>query len=151
MTVTNPTWKVDIDPEDRRGNSTVAALQRLGTVMAVMTIAFGGLFIGSNSMFIKPKTPPDEWWLSLTFGGVEVWDVVFPLAGAMLFICVSKMKHVRTAHILTGSVWVALGLVWSIGGIIHSPSPFFGVGIVALFVGTIHALLAQIYFFEGVE
>jgi len=151
MTVGNTNWMVNIDPKDRRGDSTVSALQRLGFVMSVMTIAFGGLFIGPTSMLVKPKTPPDEWWLSLTFGGVELWDVIFPLAGVMLLVCVAKMKHVRTAHIITGAVWVALGLVWSIGGIMHSPSPFFGVGIMALFIGTIHALLAQIYFFEGVE
>lgn len=151
MTIADSVWKVNLDPDDRRGDSTVSALQRLGLVMAVMTIAFGGLFIGSPPMLVKPKTPPDEWWLSLTFGGVELWDVAFPLAGLVLLASVCRMKHVRTAHILTGSVWVALGLIWSIGGIIHNPSPFFGVGIMALFVGTIHALLAQIYFFEGVE
>lgn len=151
MTIADSVWKVNLDPDDRRGDSTVSALQRLGLVMAVMTIAFGGLFVGPNPMLVKPKTPPDEWWLSLTFGGVELWDVAFPLAGLMLLASVYRMKHVRAAHILTGSVWVALGLIWSIGGIIHNPSPFFGVGIMALFVGTIHALLAQIYFFEGVE
>lgn len=151
MTASNTAWKVNLDPDGRQGDSTVSALQRLGLVMAVMTIAFGGLFVGPNPMLIKPKTPPDEWWLSLTVGGIELWDVSFPVAGVVLFACVSRMKHVRTAHILTGAVWVALGLVWSVGGIIHSPSPFFGVGIMALFVGTVHILLAQIYFFEGVE
>lgn len=132
--------------------STIAALQRVGVLMSMKMMIFGLLFIGPQSFLLEPKTPPDAWWMSLDiWQGFSVWDVLFPLVAALLFLSIVKLKRVWCAHYLAGVTWVIMGALWTLGGILYPPSPFFGVGMMSIFVGILHILLAQVWFFEGIE
>lgn len=129
----------------------VSALKSINYLMALQAAVIGFFFLGPNDFFLRPTSPPDEPWLTLTYFGVELWDVLFPLGAIILVVCTAILRRITIAHGFMALVWGMLGVAWSIGGVVNSPSHYFGVGIIGIFVSALHISIIRLWRAEGVN
>ena len=129
----------------------LSALKSMNYIMALQAAAIGLVFLGPNDFFLRPTSPPDDSWITLTYLGVELWDVLFPLGAIILVVCTAILRRVSMAHGLLALIWGTLGVVWSIGGVINSPTHYFGVGIISIFISALHISIIRLWRAEGVN
>lgn len=131
---------------------TIQALKRTNFTMALQSFALTILFWLPAETFLRPTTPPDSRWLSLSLGGVfEVWDIAFLLGAIFLVVATSSLTFVSQAHSFLCLCWLTLGIVWVVGGFMAAPTYLFGAGIFALFIAAQHGALIWVWKAEGVE
>lgn len=137
----------------RRGViDSINALRRVNRNMVMQSAVLSLLFLSPASVFLRPMTPPDHRLLSLTIvGSFEAWDLVFPLATLFLWYATWSLKRMTMAHIVMAVAWLALGILWVVGGIQNAPSYLFGTGIFALFISAQHLSLIGVWRAEGVD
>ena len=129
----------------------VSALKSMNYLMALQAAVIGLFFLGPADFFLRPTSPPDDLWLTLTYFGVEVWDILFPLGAIILVVCTAILRRVSMAHGFLALVWGVLGVVWSIGGVMNSPTHYFGVGIISIFISALHISIIRLWRAEGVN
>ena len=129
----------------------LSALKSMNYLLALQAAVIGFFFLGPANFFLRPTSPPDDLWLTLTYFGVELWDLLFPLGAIILVVCTAILRRMTMAHGLMALVWGMLGVVWSIGGVINSPSHYFGVGIVSIFISALHISIIRLWRAEGVN
>lgn len=129
----------------------LSALKSMNYLMALQSAVIGLFFLGPNDFFLRPTSPPDDSWLTFTYLGVELWDILFPLGATILAACTAILRRITMAHGFMALVWGTLGAVWSIGGVINSPSHYFGVGIVSIFLSALHISMIRLWRAEGVS
>lgn len=129
----------------------VSALKSINYLMSLQAAVIGLFFLGPADFFLRPTSPPDDSWLTFTYFGVELWDVLFPLGAIVLAVCTAVLKRISMAHGFMALVWGMLGGVWSIGGLMNSPSHYFGVGIVSIFISALHISIIRLWRAEGVN
>ena len=129
----------------------LSALKSMNYLMALQAAVIGFFFLGPANFFLRPTSPPDDLWLTLTYFGVELWDILFPLGAIILVVCTAILRRVSMAHGFLALVWGVLGVVWSIGGVINSPSHYFGVGIISIFISALHISIIRLWRAEGVD
>ena len=129
----------------------VSALKSMNYLMALQAAVIGLFFLGPADFFLRPTSPPDDLWLTLTYFGVEVWDILFPLGAIILVVCTAILRRVSMAHGFLALVWGVLGVVWSIGGVMNSPTHYFGVGIISIFISALHISIIRLWRAEGVS
>lgn len=130
---------------------TIQSLKRANVTLALQSIALTLLFWLPSEAFMRPVTPPDSRWISLSFGWFEVWDVAFLIGAAALLLATSSLTGVSYAHAYLGVCWFLLGTVWVIGGLMVAPTYLFGAGVFALFIAAQHGSLIWVWKAEGVE
>lgn len=130
---------------------TIQALKRQNFTMALQSLALTLLFWLPNETFMRPVTPPDSRWISLSWGWFELWDVAFLIGAVLLLFATSSLTWISQAHAYLGICWFTLGLVWVIGGLMVAPTYLFGAGIFALFIAAQHGALIWVWKAEGVE
>ena len=129
----------------------LSALKSMNYLMALQAAVIGFFFLGPGGFFLRPTSPPDDWWLTLTYLGVELWDLLFPLGAIILVVCTAILRRMTMAHGLMALVWGLLGVVWSIGGVMNSPTYYFGVGIISIFISALHISIIRLWRAEGVN
>lgn len=126
------------------------ALDSLNYFLAATSGLMAFLFWGPPEFFPRPTTPPNEVWLSLSYMGFEIWDVMFPISAVFLFLSTAFYTKLGTAHALAAFTWGSLGLLYSIHGIFFPPTEFFAFGIMALFCSVIHVNAIRIWSAERI-
>lgn len=149
MTVIN-SWLKEYASNNTAQSPNVTALKALNFLMAIQTAVVGILLLGPGELFLQPSSPPDQWWLSPVVGAFEVWEIVFILGSIFMAIATSALKWVIPAHAFLAICWLGFGLVWTIGGILNSPSYLFGVGILGIFIALQHVGLIGVWRAEGI-
>ena len=129
----------------------LSALKSINYLMALQAAVIGLFFLGPADFFLRPTSPPDDSWITFTYLGVELWDILFPLGAIVLAVCTAVLKRISMAHGFMALVWGMLGGVWSIGGLMNSPSHYFGVGIVSIFISALHISIIRLWRAEGVN
>lgn len=148
MTLIN-SWMRNYAEKQTFQSPSVTALKSVNLIMAIMAATVGVLMLGPNDLFLQPTTPPDDWWLSPTIGMFDLWEILFVLGAILLMISTTLLKRIIVAHTLLGLTWFSLGLLWTIGGILNSPSYLFGVGILGIFMALQHVGLIGLWRAEG--
>lgn len=136
--------RVEYEPE------TIKSLKQVNFGMALQALMLSVLFWGPSSAFLRPTTPPDSIWLSLSYGNFEVWDFAFPIGTFMLLLATVTLSGMARAHLFMALCWLTLGALWIIGGWIAAPSYLFVAGIFALFIASQHASIIRAWRAEGV-
>lgn len=129
----------------------LSALKSMNYIMALQAAVLGINFLGPTNIFLRPTTPPDDWWLTFTYFGVELWDILFPLGAIILVVCTAILRRISMAHGFLAFVWGTLGVVWSIGGLMNSPTHYFGVGLISIFISALHISIIRLWRAEGVN
>lgn len=129
----------------------LSALKSMNYLMALQAAVLGINFLGPTNIFLRPISPPDDWWLTFTYLGVELWDILFPLGAITLVVCTAILRNVSVAHGFMALIWGALGVVWSVGGVINSPTHYFGVGLISIFISALHISMIRLWRAEGVN
>ena len=128
----------------------LSALKSVNYIMALQAAIIGLFFLGPSNFFLRPTSPPDDSWLTFTYFGVELWDILFPLGAITLAVCTAILRRISMAHGFMALVWGMLGVIWSIGGLMNSPSHYFGVGLVSIFISALHISIIRLWRAEGV-
>lgn len=149
MTVIN-SWLKEYASNNATQSPNVTALKALSFLMAIQTAVIGILLLGPGHLFLQPTSPPDQWWLSPVVGVFGVWEIAFILGSTFMAIATSALKWVIPAHAFLATCWLGFGLVWTIGGILNSPSYLFGVGILGIFIALQHVGLIGVWRAEGI-
>lgn len=144
-------WIDGFAERSRYAPETIRAMKKVNYLMAFQGIALSMLFWGPSSAFMRPMTPPESPWLSLSYGGFEVWDFAFIIASVLLMVATSSLSWVGRAHMLMAACWGLLGVLWIIGGILAAPTYLFGTGVFSLFIASQHAAQVAAWRAEGVE
>lgn len=126
-------------------------LKRSSYMLAAQTGAVGVLFLGPSRHFLRPESPPDAFWLALTVGPYEMWDFLFPAACIFMVLAATTKQKIAEAHWFSGAVWLAFGIVWSIGGVLTAPNYLFAAGLLAIFVSAQHFTTLNLWKVEGVK
>lgn len=127
------------------------ALKALNYLLAIQSAVIGFFFWGPNVYFLRPISPPDSAWLSMSMFGIEIWDILFPIGVFLIVFSTALLKRVKFSHAYMAVVWGSLGMLWSIAGLIDAPSHLFGVGILSIFLSALHISVIRLWDAEGVE
>ena len=127
------------------------ALSAMNFVLAGSSFVMAVLFWSPPDFFLRPATPPNEIWLSLVLGGVELWDVMFPLAALALVLSTLFHRKLATAHAIAAASWGLMGITWAFHGMVNAPTEFFGVGVLGIFMAAIHVVSIRLWSVERVE
>lgn len=131
---------------------TVKALKGANVTMALQAVVMFALFLSPTTQFSRPVTPTYPWWLSVSFGGVEVWDLVFPVAAALLVYSTATLRGMTLSHLFSFVVWFSLGMLWLLGGLILGQTGYlFAPGLFAIFVAALHLSVMNGWRAEGVR
>lgn len=79
-----------------------------------------------------------------------VFEVAYFVLGAWVVVSTWTGKWLTEAHYVTSAGWVITSLIWVTYGILYKPDYVFAFGIVALFLATLHVIVAQIWKIERV-
>lgn len=130
----------------------VKALKSANITMALQAVVMSVLFLLPSTTFQRPVSPPDPWWLSVAFGGVEIWDFVFPVVAVLLFASNWKLKRMTLAHIVAFGAWFSLGVLWMVGDLLLGQQNYlFVAGLFSLFVSALHLSVIRGWRAEGVH
>jgi len=128
----------------------VTALKAMNYLLAVQTAVVGLLLIGPADLFLQPSSPPDSAWLAPTLLGFDLWEILFFIGSFWLIATTVILKGVTFSHAFLGLVWLTFGVLWTVGGIIYSPSYLFGVGVLGVFIALQHVAMMGVWRAEGV-
>lgn len=128
----------------------VTALKAMNYLLAVQTAVVGLLLIGPADLFLQPSSPPDSAWLAPTLLGFDLWEILFFIGSFWLIATTAILKGVTFSHAFLGLVWLTFGVLWTVGGIIFSPSYLFGVGVLGIFIALQHVAMMGVWRAEGV-
>lgn len=128
----------------------VTALKAMNYLLAVQTAVVGLLLIGPADLFLQPSSPPDSAWLAPTLLGFDLWEILFFIGSFWLIATTAILKGVTFSHAFLGLVWLTFGVLWTVGGIIYSPSYLFGVGVLGVFIALQHVAMMGVWRAEGV-
>lgn len=128
----------------------VTALKAMNYLLAVQTAVVGLLLIGPADLFLQPSSPPDSAWLAPTLLGFDLWEILFFIGSFWLIATTAILKGVTFSHAFLGLVWLTFGVLWTVGGIIFSPSYLFGVGVLGVFIALQHVAMMGVWRAEGV-
>ena len=128
----------------------VTALKAMNYLLAVQTAVVGLLLIGPADLFLQPSSPPDSAWLAPTLLGFDLWEILFFIGSFWLIATTAILKGVTFSHAFLGLVWLIFGVLWTVGGIIFSPSYLFGVGVLGVFIALQHVAMMGVWRAEGV-
>lgn len=149
MTVINE-WIKDYSNKQTFQPPSTTALKSLNFIMAIQTLVVGLLLLGPGDLFLQPTSPPDAWWLSPVLAGFGIWEALMIVGAGILIITTVAMKGVIQSHFLMFVIWFAFGTIWTIGGIMNSPSYLFGVGVLGIFIALQHVGLIGVWRAEGI-
>lgn len=130
--------------------ASITALKAMNYLLAVQTAVVGLLLIGPADLFLQPSSPPDSSWLAPTLLGFDLWEILFFFGAFCLMVATSLLKGVTFSHAFLGIVWLGFGVLWTVGGIISSPSYLFGVGVLGIFIALQHIAMIGVWRAEGV-
>lgn len=132
---------------------TITMLRMFNFVTILQLVVMALLFIGPAGRFMRPTTPPDPWWLSLTFSpGFELWDLLFVVAAGLLVYSTIKLRWVVFSHLFAAVSWGLLGLLWVLGFYVTDPPGYLlGAGLFAIFIASQHVAIAGVWKAEGVN
>lgn len=128
----------------------ITALKAMNYLLAVQTAVVGLLLIGPADLFLQPSSPPDSAWLAPTLLGFDLWEILFFIGSFWLIATTAILKGVTFSHAFLGLVWLTFGVLWTVGGIIYSPSYLFGVGVLGVFIALQHVAMMGVWRAEGV-
>ncbi len=143
-------WIKDYAEKQTFQPANITALKSLNYLMAIIAAVVGALLMGSGNLFLQPSSPPDAQWLAPGVLGFGLWEIVFIIGAILLLVCTALLKGVAAAHVVLAVMWLTFGSLWTIGGVINSPSYLFGVGILGIFMGLQHIALVGVWRAEGV-
>lgn len=143
-------WLDGFAERSRFAPETIKAMKKVNIVMAFQGIVLSMLFWSPASTFLRPTSPPDSYWLSLSYGSWEVWDFAFIISAILLLVATSTLTWVSQAHMFMALCWASLGILWIVGGILAAPTYLFGTGVFAVFIASQHAAQVQVWRAEGV-
>lgn len=130
--------------------ASVAAVKAMNYLMAIQTGVVGFLLLSPGELFMSPSSPPDAAWLAPSLFGIGAWEALFLVGAVLLVGATSVLKGVVMAHTFLAVSWGAFAVVWTIGGVLSSPSYLFGVGILGIFIALQHIALIGVWRAEGV-
>ncbi|WNY15158.1 membrane protein [Rhodococcus phage MacGully] len=134
---------------------TVRALRTLSILLGFMALAYGAVYLGPDYLIRSPQNAEFyEQQISIV-RHVEaigpIWPFAFIFAGVMILVTVYLGRGLILAHGFALGVWTTYGLAIFLGGLLSEPPSPVLVGVAAIFIGAIHAVMTRAWAGEGVR